>query len=361
MFEKSSAYIIGYSLDAALLARELAIKGKKVTFLCTGELGHPLDDINDYISYEDVLRIKSLHINTSFKKMINSTYAFIPYEQVKFVNNRNGLMSWPLNRSSFDSAEEWEQMERCIVGINDFRDKLDKATNYINIYKNFFPKWVYDTVIKHIGINKWGGFRQSKFSREGLAREINLSCLDGNSTGVVYSPTDGYKNLCEVSLEHNNITKSKIKLSSVRKLLSKRFKNTDVILMDNRVDEIFGYLYGAFDRVKWNVETTDEQNLEEFIDDDNGDINTRAYYSSSSQCPWSLISNDSLFNQNLRREFFYESSPSISLCLSIIDLISDTQIGARFLLHCCHSVSMQLVPDDHGRVNEEIDHYFTIG
>ena len=100
MFEKPTAYVIGYSLDAVLLARELAVKGKKVTFLQTGKLGYPLDEINDYISYEDMLRIKAMHINVQFKKLINSTYAFIPYEQVKFVNNKNGLISWPLNRSS---------------------------------------------------------------------------------------------------------------------------------------------------------------------------------------------------------------------------------------------------------------------
>lgn len=274
MFDKDSAYIIGYSLDAVILARELAVKGKKVTFLQTGKLGYPLDEIKDYISYEDMLRIKAIHVNTPFKKLVNSTYAFIPYEQVKFVNSRNGLMSWPLNRSSIDSAEEWEQIEGCINGISAFRDKLDKATNYINIYKNFFPKWLYDTIIKHVGISKWGNFRQSKFSHEGLAREINLSCLDDNSTGVVYAPVDGYKSLCDDALNHDNITVSSIKLSQVRRLLSKRFPQSDVILMDNRVDEIFGYLYGAFDRVKWVVEESVEQNLEEFIDVGNGVVFT---------------------------------------------------------------------------------------
>lgn len=274
MFDKNSAYVIGYSLDAVLLARELAVKGKKVTFLQTGKLGYPLDEIKDYISYEDVLRIKSMHINVPFNKMVNSTFTFIPYEDVKFVNNRNGLISWPLNRSSIDSAEEWEQMETCIATVGEFRDKLDKATNYINIYKNYFPKWLYDTIIKHVGINKWGGFRQSKFSLEGLAREINLSCLDDSSTGAVYSPVNGYKDLCNTALEHENITVSSIRLSAIRKFLSKRFPDSDVVLMDNRVDKIFGYLYGAFDRVKWNVEETEEQNLEEFIDVGNGIVLT---------------------------------------------------------------------------------------
>ena len=80
----------------------------------------------------------------------------------------------------------------------------------------------------------------------------------------------------------------------------------------------------------------------------------------SSQFPWRLISQDAHFNQNLRQEFYYDVSPSTPLCLAIVDLIQDIRLGAGFILHCCHNVSIQLVPDDHGKVNEEIDHYFTI-
>ena len=76
---------------------------------------------------------------------------------------------------------------------------------------------------------------------------------------------------------------------------------------------------------------------------------------------FSLSFRDQLYNQNQRTEFFYEQSPSTHLCLAIVDLISDTRVGAGFILHCVHEVSQQLVPDSQGKVNEEIDHYFTIG
>ena len=103
--------------------------------------------------------------------------------------------------------------------------------------------------------------------------------------------------------------------------------------------------------------STDEDGL----DMEDGAEGGRGLFGSPSQYPWHLIPKDTLFNQDLRREFFYDSSPSTSLCLSITDLISDKRIRAKFLLHCCHSVSLHLVPDDHGRVNEELDSYFTIG
>lgn len=101
---------------------------------------------------------------------------------------------------------------------------------------------------------------------------------------------------------------------------------------------------------------------EEHLHFDQEDINTTPpiYYGPSSQCPWRLFPQDPLFNQNLRTEFYYDESPSTPLCLAIVDLIADQKSAAGFILHCCHNVSIQLVPDHQGRVNEEIDHYFTI-
>lgn len=79
-----------------------------------------------------------------------------------------------------------------------------------------------------------------------------------------------------------------------------------------------------------------------------------------SQFPWQLLPGDAHYNQNLRTEFYYNDTPSTPLCLAIIDLMVDLKMAAGFILHCCHNVSIQLVPDELGMVNEEIDHYFTI-
>lgn len=272
---KKKAYIIGYSLDSAMFARELAVKRDiEVVYLQTGKMAHPLDGTRDYISYENVLQIKALGVDVEFKKMINSTFVYIPYNELKFVNNRNGLISYPLNKSSFDSAEEWEQVEFCLSKIDDFRDNLEKANNFINIYKNFFPKWLYDSMLKYMGINKWGGIRQSKFTREGLAREIDLSCLDSNNTGSIYRPINGYSDICDKLLDHPKISRDKIDVKQVNKIITKREKSADIILADNRVDFICNYTYGAFDRIEFKVENTRDQNLEEFYDISEGIVFT---------------------------------------------------------------------------------------
>lgn len=266
--------IIGYSVDAAVWAREIALTGAKVKFFQTGKLGHPLDEIRDYISYEDVIKLKTLGVDVPFKKLVNGTYMFLPFDQLKFVNSRNGLISYPLNRSSFESAEEWEQMELCMHKIDDFRKELEQANNFLNIYKNFFPKWLYDCFLKYIGMNKWGGIRQSKFTKVALAKEVNLSCLDDTSTGVVYRPKNGYEDLCEKMLEHDNIKCTHITLPELKKFIIKRHKNTEIALMDNRVDYLCNYTYGSFDRVDFLGERMKDKNLEEFIDINDGIVFT---------------------------------------------------------------------------------------
>lgn len=282
---KKSVIVIGYTLDSAILARELAQKqNKQVTYLQTGTLGYPLDDLSDYISYEDVILLTTLGVDTEYRKLVNGTYVLMPYESLKFINARNGLISYPLNKSSFDSAEEWEQLEFCLHKLTEFRDALEDSTNFINIYKNFFPKWLYDSLLKYIGVNKWGKIRQSQFSREALSKEINLSYLDSTNTGVVFKPTCGYENVCNQLLTHQNITIRKTNISDIHKILIKRYPNTDIILCDNRVDYICNYTYGNFDRVQFKSEISNDKNLEEFIDISDGIVLTpmKEYWAISS-------------------------------------------------------------------------------
>lgn len=272
---KKNVILIGYTLDACIMAREIAIKeNRKVHFLKTGKLAYPLDDINDYISYEDTIILYTLGIDAVYKKLINSTYAFIPYEKLKFVNTRNGLISYPMNKASFDSAEEWEQLEFCLHKMKEFRETLSLATNFINIYKNFFPKWLYDSLLKYMGINKWGGIKQSQFSSDGLAKEINLSYLDGNVSGTVYKPINGYEDIANQLLDHPNIKIDEIDIRSVHKMLLTRNQSADIILADNRVDAVCNYTYGNFDRVKFTCQTGSESEMDEFIDINEGIVFT---------------------------------------------------------------------------------------
>ncbi len=273
--KKKSTYIIGYSIDACIYARSLANKGEHVVFMQTGILGYPYDDIGDYVFASDVAKIcKVLGEQHQFDELINSRYVYMPYEDLRLVNSKNGLISYPLNKLSFESAEELDEVIDCAKGLDIFIEKMEKSTNYINMYKAFFPKWLYDSVIKYIAVNKWGGLRQSKLTRKALLKELDLSMMNGFGTGIVYRPTGGYKNLCEQLISHKNIKVEAARMDSFGEMIKTRYNNANVIFMDNRIDMFIGFHNGALDRTHLTVETTSEQGLEEFIDVNDGIVFT---------------------------------------------------------------------------------------
>ena len=58
---------------------------------------------------------------------------------------------------------------------------------------------------------------------------------------------------------------------------------------------------------------------------------------------------------------WYLQSPDCPLCISLMELHSNKKQCAEFILDCAHSVSLQLMPNDSGQLNEEIDKQFVIG
>jgi hypothetical protein len=269
-----NTYIIGYSLSSVLYARELAEANNKITFVKTGKLGYPLDDLNDCLYESTVNRIKSFSPKILFNKFTNYTYAFFPYSQLDFVNSHNGLLSYPLNKKTFECAEEWEQIQYCISNLEKFKNKLEHSNNYVNIYKKFFPKWLYDSVIKHIGINKWHNQKQSKFTKDCLSKEINLDLLGSGGSGNIYRPINTYESISEELLKHPNIKVISRKIQDLNKFIIERHKNSDVIFMDNRIDYLTGFAQGKFERIYFKTELSQDTNTEEFFDINTGIVFT---------------------------------------------------------------------------------------
>lgn len=73
---------------------------------------------------------------------------------------------------------------------------------------------------------------------------------------------------------------------------------------------------------------------------------------------WVLIPSDPHYNQTIRKAFYYERVPNTTLFLSLLDLIKNKKLAAAFILDCCRTVSLQLMPDS--TYSDEIDHNFVI-
>jgi len=54
-------------------------------------------------------------------------------------------------------------------------------------------------------------------------------------------------------------------------------------------------------------------------------------------------------------------SPDCPLFISLLELHSDRKQCADFILDRAHVVSLQLMPNDRGQLNEEIDKQFVVG
>ena len=267
-------FIIGYSVDAALYARELAEADNKIVFLKTGKLGYPLDDFRDCLTENSANKLKFFIPELEFKRHVNYSYTFLPYNQLEFVNTHNGLVSYPLNKKSFECAEESEQMEACALNLEKLKLKLEHSNNYINIYKKFFPKWLYDSLVKHIAINKWGGCKQSKFTKEALYKEVNLNFLNNPTSGILFQPVMTFEDICKSLLKHENIKIMDASVDKLKKFILERNKSADIILMDNRVDYICGYAQGKFERVKLRIENSQEKFHEELFEINEGIVFT---------------------------------------------------------------------------------------
>lgn len=285
--KNKQAYVIGYSIDSCIFARMLSNEGIKVTHFNTGVLGGVMDLVNEFLDEASANTLNSMLADKAvdFTKRVNYRYAYIPYEDLQFVNNRNGVFSYPINKGSFETAQEIDELNACTHNLKSFTETISKANNYINIYKSFFPKWLYDTIFKYIGINKWG-VRQSKLTREGLLAEINIDYMDGFGNGIVYQPTVSYKNICEVLLNTPNITRKELNIKECRPMMTQRFPNIDFYFMDNRVDIVVGYHFGQLDRVEICVDRVSDTNLVEFIDLDNAIVITP-----TNQSYWCVVNN----------------------------------------------------------------------
>lgn len=268
-------YVIGYSLDACLFARESANSGEKVVFIESDILGYPYDVIGEFFRKTDISLIESrLGEPIECDILHDNRYVFVPYNSLKMVNSKNGLVSYPINKLSFECAKESEEVLESCTGIDVFINKITSANNYVNLFKSFFPKWLYESILRYVSINKWCGIKQSKLTRFALLKELDTSYINMFGHGKCYRPVSSYNEICEKLLTHTNIVREKIKPNQLGDIIKKRFTDGAVYVMDNRVDMAVGYHHGMLERVNFSSELTSENGIEELMDVDTGIVLT---------------------------------------------------------------------------------------
>jgi hypothetical protein len=282
IMKNNEVYIVGYSLDSCVAARKFAQEGNHVYHVCTGPLGYPHDEIGEFLTEEGRKVLLTYIPGLKLIPVFNSRYLFVPYDSLKMINNKNGLISFPLNKSSFETASELEQM--CAVNLDGFVSEIVESQNPSSVIKKHFPKWMYESIGKVMLGNKWG-FKQNKLSAGAFIKEFGITYgkdykkskmlgLNDTNNGTIYYPSVSYADLCEQFLDHPNISKETRNIEWLQKNINSRIKAKEYIVMDNRIDFACKYMAGKLDRSTMWSETIDPNAAEELIDMGEGVVQT---------------------------------------------------------------------------------------
>lgn len=256
----SKVFIVGYSLEACYVAAKLSAEGADVVFYKTGTLGYPCDDIRDYMDQSSYDAIGKYVRNMSelVSPKVDPIAYYSPYDELKITNDSNGLVNYPLRRSSFETISEYEIFRDKMSAVSDITSLAEQSSNALFIYKKYMPRNVFDSLFKDHGSGKWGGVLQ--YNATMLAREIpiNYSTYSGP---LIYYRAHSYESLCESLLSNVNIVE--YSLDRVKSDLRRRIHGK-YIIMDNRIDFICNYMHGRVSRVVLNKHSVPIDMCDEF-------------------------------------------------------------------------------------------------
>lgn len=249
--------IVGYSFDSVIEAVVQSTNGKKVKYLSTGEPGEPLDRFGDMVSgrYADMISI--LLPEVDFQAIRNPRHIYIPYDAVKLTNNSNGVFQLPFNKNSFTPTEYDEiaagfasaEIQAC------YQNKSATPSKLVTAIKNKMPKAFSDTFAKALSTTRWRGIQLSHLTMFGYEYEYSFEHLNEDNFSEIYCiPKISYAEMCKRLFEKFNIECTSVTAEEVKKLITKRNTDGEVIIMDNRVDYYMNYVCGRFDRVSMSVE-----------------------------------------------------------------------------------------------------------
>jgi len=256
---KQQVTIIGYSLDAIMEAIRVATSTEsEVIILGTANLGDPLDSYGDCISsrYADVIS-ELLGGNVIFEEYVNPRHLYLPFDNVKIANRRNGVIQFPLSKKSFDDESEWEECAKCIADkaiVTCMADLSLPPTKVISAMKSAMPSKFVDTFAKAMGITRWRGVQLSKLSMQGFKYEFPLEFIGKDDYNEYFCrPKMSFHDISTKLIKRFGIKYRRITLQEAGNIVKNNHYPGHTIIMDNRVDQFVDYIGGRFERQRFTA------------------------------------------------------------------------------------------------------------
>lgn len=246
-----SNYVIGYSFDAVIDACILAVEGHRVTFVQTGPLAGPMDEFHDMVmsGYADVL--SRFLPGMEYKYVKNPRHMYLPYSKVSVANTQNGIFRLPFSLATF-SKEDGERFSAAFQHEDiqkAYNDKSGTPSLLLTAMRKRMPKDFVETFLRPMQLTRWKGIQLSALTMYGYLYEMPLSHFSENYDEVYAKPVLPYCEIAEQMLSRCGIQVEHMRLCDVGKFIKTKDSSRTVYLRDNRVDQIFDYVCGQFDRV----------------------------------------------------------------------------------------------------------------
>lgn len=251
-------YIMGYSLDSVIEAVVRKANGENVHFLATAKLGEPLDTYRDMVSANTVEMLEAVSpVTLEFERYHNPRHLYIPYDKVKIKNTKNGVISFPLNKNSFEDEDEWKEVcdsfkKDAILKL--YLDKGNTPSKLITAMKAGMPRGFVDTFGKALSTTRWRGINVSKLTMIGYCYEYSFDRLDKEYVETFYKPKKTFEDICNDMLVASDIDVTPVTPKVCKKIVMDTHFTDTLVVMDNRIDSYMDYICGMFDRVQMEVE-----------------------------------------------------------------------------------------------------------
>lgn len=258
---KDVVNVVGDSLEACLYSRFLLENNpdiKKINHYITGNLGGVYAD-----------RVKNEHYNILFLnaktrdkiagflpsckfELIVDNYIKVPQKKIKFSNNYDNHLHFPLNKTIFELEIDYSDAVLSPLTFEEFIKEYKEVKNITRLMKMMFSDTFYGNIIKKIGTNQWN-INLSQMDPIKLYKSVLcLDYIDSDDIVEYYHPVDGATALCEELLSHYKINVIRVDRKSIKNVVNNdRDKLT--YIQDN-IDYYMNFMFGALDYVQYQTE-----------------------------------------------------------------------------------------------------------
>lgn len=253
--------VVGDSIEACLYSRFLLKNNsdiKKINHYITGNLGGIYDDREKNNHYNILFlnaktREKIAEFLPDFKfELIVNNYLKIPQKKIKFSNNYDGFLRFPITRKCFELQIDYQDAVTSCMNFEQFINEYKEVKNITRVMKMMFSEDFFSNIIKKIGCNQWN-INLSQVDPIKLYKNIlNLDYIDSDEVVEYYHPIDGATKMCEELLSHPKINVIRTNRKAIKNIV-----NTDrdkLTYIQDYVDYYMNFMFGALDYVQYQTE-----------------------------------------------------------------------------------------------------------